>query len=249
MDMFQKEVTQKIEEEWKGKLVQLREEMDSERRRELEDKHNLWEKQKEEEIKELQERLDQDHKSEVESLRSRFRLAISTTTMERSPSDSSLEKSQVQKDVVELSKHEEAIANLQQHFEVEKKQLVAQARETEKQIWETKLQSTVEKLANKYENQMAEFTAKLSREHQDHCENLKSRVHAEKQVTFNQAVEQVSREKGFIVESLQKEKEELVIQLQQEKERLESIIEERVDVSSDNGRLLKEALEKEKLAW
>ncbi|XP_076341082.1 uncharacterized protein LOC143241742 [Tachypleus tridentatus] len=234
---------------WKNKLVQLREEMDSECKRELEDKHILWEKQKEEEIKALQGWLDQVHKSELESLRSRFRLAMSTTTMERSPSDSSLEKSHVQKDETELNTCEGILTNLQHQVEIDKEQLLAEARETEKQIWETKLQSTVEELADKYENQMAELAARLSREHKDHCEGLKARIHAEKQVTFNQAVEQVSREKDYIVESLQKEKAELVMQLRQEKERLESIVQERLDVTSGEGQLPEKENREEKMKF
>ncbi|XP_076340910.1 uncharacterized protein LOC143241619 [Tachypleus tridentatus] len=249
MEMFQEEITKTVEEKWKNKLVQLREEMDSECKRELEDKHILWEKQKEEEIKALQGWLDQVHKSELESLRSRFRLAMSTTTMERSPSDSSLEKSHVQKDETELNTCEGILTNLQHQVEIDKEQLIAEARETEKQIWETKLQSTVEELADKYENQMAELAARLSREHKDHCEGLKARIHAEKQVTFNQAVEQVSREKDYIVESLQKEKAELVMQLRQEKERLESIVQERLDVTSGEGQLLEKENREEKMKF
>jgi len=45
-------------------------------------------------LKELSERLTHTYKTEVEGLRSRFRL-MATTSMERSPSDSSLEKIEV----------------------------------------------------------------------------------------------------------------------------------------------------------
>lgn len=45
-------------------------------------------------LKELSERLTHSYKTELEGLRSRFRL-MATTSMERSPSDSSLEKIEV----------------------------------------------------------------------------------------------------------------------------------------------------------
>lgn len=60
----------------------------------LEEQRLEWEREKEKCIKELVEKLNQEHKIELEGLRSRFRL-MATASMERSPSDSSLEKIEV----------------------------------------------------------------------------------------------------------------------------------------------------------
>jgi RB1-inducible coiled-coil protein 1 len=61
---------------------------------------------------ELKEQLDSGHKNEIESLRHRFKLAISTTSIERTPSESSLEK--VQLDIVDQLAQDREINRLKQ---------------------------------------------------------------------------------------------------------------------------------------
>jgi RB1-inducible coiled-coil protein 1 len=61
---------------------------------------------------ELKEQLSSGHKNEIESLRHRFKLAISTTSIERTPSESSLEK--VQLDIVDQLAQDREINRLKQ---------------------------------------------------------------------------------------------------------------------------------------
>ncbi|XP_018903400.1 uncharacterized protein Atg17 isoform X2 [Bemisia tabaci] len=90
--------------------------------------------EKEAALKELGDRLNLDHKREMEGLRSRYRL-YACTNMERSPSDSSLEKIE-RSDVIEIANHEKIISQLQSDFMMEKEKLVSEEREK----WVTKLE-------------------------------------------------------------------------------------------------------------
>ncbi|XP_055711061.1 RB1-inducible coiled-coil protein 1 isoform X2 [Phlebotomus papatasi] len=86
-----------VVEEMDGKVKNLMEATEDYRMREA--KVN---EEKEKVIKEITEKLTRDHKSELESLRSRYRLM---TSIERSPSDTSLEKIE-RPDLLEMSGHE-----------------------------------------------------------------------------------------------------------------------------------------------
>lgn len=86
-----------VVEEMDGKVKSLMEATEDYRMREA--KVN---EEKERVIKEITEKLTRDHKSELESLRSRYRLM---TSIERSPSDTSLEKIE-RPDLLEMSGHE-----------------------------------------------------------------------------------------------------------------------------------------------
>ncbi|KAH9515961.1 Autophagy- protein 11 [Dermatophagoides farinae] len=66
--------------------------------------------EKDRQIQKLRDQLNFDHKNELESLRQRFKLAISTTSIERTASETSLEK--VQLDIVDQSAQEKEIQKL-----------------------------------------------------------------------------------------------------------------------------------------
>ncbi|XP_075678502.1 autophagy-related 17 [Dermatophagoides pteronyssinus] len=81
--------------------------------------------EKDRQIQRLREQLLFDHKNELESLRQRFKLAISTTSIERTASETSLEK--VQLDIVDQSAQEKEIQKL-------KSMLIEQRNEYEQTI-------------------------------------------------------------------------------------------------------------------
>lgn len=80
-------------------------------------------------VKEIKEKLQHEHKNEMESLRCKFKLM---TNMERSPSDTSLEKIE-RPDILEISEHEAILSQLKQNFELEKEKAVKEAVELERQ--------------------------------------------------------------------------------------------------------------------
>lgn len=80
----------------------------------LEIKVNAANTHKEAAIKELKEKLRHDYKNEMESLRCKFKLM---TSMERSPSDTSLEKIE-RPDIIDIAYHETIISQLKDNFEV-----------------------------------------------------------------------------------------------------------------------------------
>ncbi|XP_017485725.1 PREDICTED: RB1-inducible coiled-coil protein 1 [Rhagoletis zephyria] len=87
------------------------------------------------------EELLHEHKSEIESLRCRYKLM---TSMELSPSETSLEKlerppSNIDQNVIDRSEHEAIVSQLRTTFESEKEKAIAAAVEIERTIWQTKL--------------------------------------------------------------------------------------------------------------
>ena len=65
-------------------------------------------------VKEMKEKLRHEYKNEMESLRCKFKLM---TSMERSPSDTSLEKIE-RPDIIDIAYHETIISQLKENFEV-----------------------------------------------------------------------------------------------------------------------------------
>ncbi|XP_028039765.1 RB1-inducible coiled-coil protein 1 isoform X1 [Bombyx mandarina] len=94
---------------------------------------------KQKEIKELQEKMHMDYKAEIESLRSRFRL-VALTNMDRSPSESSLEKIE-RTDVIEITNHNAIVMQTKENAEVEKEEAVRQAVAKCEDEWKQKLES------------------------------------------------------------------------------------------------------------
>lgn len=79
-------------------------------------------------VKEVKEKLLSDHRNEIESLRCKFKLM---TSMERSPSDTSLEKIE-RPDIIDIASHEAIVNQLRENFDEELKIAVRNAVEKSK---------------------------------------------------------------------------------------------------------------------
>jgi RB1-inducible coiled-coil protein 1 len=85
--------------------------------------------QREAAIKEVKEKMHNDHRNEIESLRCKFKLM---TSMERSPSDTSLEKIE-RPDIIDITSHEAIIEQMKENFEEEKSNAIKAAIEKDRQ--------------------------------------------------------------------------------------------------------------------
>lgn len=95
---------------------------------ELEQRISQQTVQREAAVKEVKEKLLNDHRNEIESLRCKFKLM---TSMERSPSDTSLEKIE-RPDIIDIASHEAIINQMKENFEEEKQNAVKNAIEKER---------------------------------------------------------------------------------------------------------------------
>lgn len=100
-------------------------------------------------IKELSEKLVREHKAEIESIRSRFRL-MSITKMERSPSESNLDGIE-RGESKELANHEAIILQLKENYEIEKQKAVSAAVLQESRKWEIILNEKLGEMKTKHE--------------------------------------------------------------------------------------------------
>uniref|UniRef100_A0A2A4KA47 RB1-inducible coiled-coil protein 1 n=1 Tax=Heliothis virescens TaxID=7102 RepID=A0A2A4KA47_HELVI len=133
-------------QETKNLLEKTREEIQG-----FEKKLEDIEAQKQKEIKELQEKMHMDYKAEIESLRSRFRL-VALTNMDRSPSESSLEKIE-RADVIEISSHTAIVMQTKENAEVEKEEAVREAVAKVEAEWKIKLEAEVAAITSKYDSE------------------------------------------------------------------------------------------------
>lgn len=101
-----------------------------ERIRELEKKLSSVEIEHQKTIKEETEKLQLECKTQLETIRSRFKL-MAASTMERSPSDSSLEKIE-RIDMIELVNHETILEQAKKDLEIEKEEAIRLAIEHER---------------------------------------------------------------------------------------------------------------------
>ncbi|XP_011196973.2 RB1-inducible coiled-coil protein 1 [Zeugodacus cucurbitae] len=106
----------------------------------LNEKLSSAELEKERAVASAREELLHEHKSEIESLRCRYKLM---TSMELSPSETSLEKLErpppnIEQNTIDRSEHELIIAQLRASFETEKEKAIAAALDVERAIWQTK---------------------------------------------------------------------------------------------------------------
>ncbi|XP_050675429.1 RB1-inducible coiled-coil protein 1 isoform X2 [Leptidea sinapis] len=141
-----------------------------------------FETQKVKDIKDMQEKMHLEYKAEIESLRSRFRLVALTNNMDRSPSESSLEKIE-RTDMIEISHHNSIVMQTKENAEVEKEQAVRQSLEKCTAEWEQKLSAEITLIKAKYE--------------------------AEKQVTINDVTRRLLSEKDRQLELL-REREQML---------------------------------------
>ncbi|KAM7361657.1 autophagy-related 17 isoform 2-T2 [Cochliomyia hominivorax] len=103
---------------------------------ELKDKLKSLDAEKEQAVMEAREKLIHEHKTEIESLRQRFKLM---TSMERSPSDLSLEANPLADNVIEKHVHDTLLSQLRSELELEKEKSIAAAVERERSIWQSKI--------------------------------------------------------------------------------------------------------------
>ncbi|KAJ0181720.1 hypothetical protein K1T71_002442 [Dendrolimus kikuchii] len=140
------------------------------------------EAQKQKEIKDMQEKMHMDYKADIESLRSRFRL-VALTNMDRSPSESSLEKIE-RTDVIEITNHNAIVMQTKENAEVEKEEAVRQAVVKCEAEWKQRL-----------EEELSLF---------------KSKGDPEKQVSLNEATRRLLSEKDRQLE-LCREREQVLV--------------------------------------
>ncbi|CAD0196283.1 unnamed protein product [Chrysodeixis includens] len=160
-----KEVLEKTREEIKG----------------FESKLEDIEAQKQKEIRDLQEKMHMDYKAEIESLRSRFRL-VALTNMDRSPSESSLEKIE-RTDVIEISSHNAIVMQTKENAEVEKEEAVREAVAKAEAEWKAKLEAEVAAATAKQDTEkqlttsmsMNDVTRRLLSEKERQIEALRER--------------------------------------------------------------------------
>ncbi|KAL0894622.1 hypothetical protein ABMA27_013184 [Loxostege sticticalis] len=148
---------------------------------EFEKKLEEIEVHKQKEIKEMQEKMHMDYKAEIESMRSRFRL-VALTNMDRSPSESSLEKIE-RTDVIEITSHNAIVMQTKENAEVEKEEAVREAVTKAEAEWKAKME------------------AELA--------SMKAVLETEKQVTINEVTRRLLSEKNRQLESL-REREQVL---------------------------------------
>lgn len=115
---------------------------------ELKKRIDSFDEAKEKLVKDTKDELQKEYKAEMDSIRSRFKLM---SLMERSPSDSSLEK--IDHNVIELGNHNAILQQLRDDLAAEKELAVKNAIEQEKNKWENKFE--LEKIRNEAEKQVS----------------------------------------------------------------------------------------------
>ncbi|KAG5869946.1 hypothetical protein JTB14_026467 [Gonioctena quinquepunctata] len=159
-------------------LTELRENVDKnaeehartikELQRQIEDK----ELEKERNIKELTDRLNRDHKAEIENIRSRFKLM----TMERSPSETNLEKSG---EFSSMPNHSTLLLQMTENFELDKEKAVNEALVMEREKWEKLLAVRVQDMETRFEEEkealLQDVAGKISEEKDAQIDVLRER--------------------------------------------------------------------------
>ncbi|KAK4880673.1 hypothetical protein RN001_008819 [Aquatica leii] len=104
---------------------------------------------KEQSIQKIKETLNREHKAEIESMRSRFRL-MSFSKIDRSPSDPNLDKVE-RTENKETNQHEAIILQIKQNCEFEKEKAINAAIIQESRKWETIFNEKLEEVKLKFE--------------------------------------------------------------------------------------------------
>ncbi|XP_055541305.1 RB1-inducible coiled-coil protein 1 isoform X2 [Wyeomyia smithii] len=178
-------------------------------------------------IQEAIEQLEHKHKTDIESLRCRYKLM---TSMDRSPSDTSLEKIE-KPDMIDIASHEQLLAQAREDFNREKERAIKTAIEEERQRWELSQQQkslaqpqrsmgsspgtptgshdVYKRILEEKERQLDELRDKevhLLRENQRYKETIQSLTDPElcsNQIIFKQQVELLEREKLQLANELE----------------------------------------------
>nr|CAI5837016.1 unnamed protein product [Callosobruchus analis] len=128
--------------------------------------------EKEKMVREVTDRLNREHKAEIENIRSRFKLM----TMERSPSDTSLEKSG---EFSSLSSHTTLLAQMAENFELDKEKAINEALKEEREKWEKVIAARVKEMERKFEEEkdilLKDLARKVSEEKEKQIDVLRER--------------------------------------------------------------------------
>ncbi|XP_044742311.1 RB1-inducible coiled-coil protein 1 isoform X2 [Chrysoperla carnea] len=179
-------------------------------------------------LQQLREQMQREHQSEIESLRSRFRL-MTVANMERSPSDTSLERID-RIDVIELINHESIIAQLKENLIQQQEDAVKKAIEEEQEKWSTKLDMLTVKFQDERHMIISDSIRKLREDKDKQIEALMLREEALSRECrkYKEVIQQLTDDDGLKnnpVESQQQETKSLlekIDQLQQDRCRLEA---------------------------
>lgn len=177
-------------------------------------------------IQEAVEQLEHKHKTEIESLRCRYKLM---TSMDRSPSDTSLEKIE-KPDMIDISSHEQLLAQAREDFNREKERAIKAAIEEERQRWEsvqtlrpqsrsmasspgtpTGSSDIYRRILEEKERQLDELRDKenhLQKENQRYRETIQSLTDPElcsNQTNFKDRIETLEKEKQQLTKELEKQ--------------------------------------------
>ncbi|CAB3385660.1 Hypothetical predicted protein [Cloeon dipterum] len=174
------ELSSKMRCEAELELARQVTELQAEAQTRLEQTLNNAEAERKAAIKEVTDRLNREHRLELEGLRSRFKM-VHASQMERSPSDTSLEKIE-RGDLIELAAHEAALTALRQEMSREQELAVQEGEARERK----RLQAELDR----------------ERAHQ-------MRSEAAKQVSFNEALRRVAADKDRQLDNLRQERDQL----------------------------------------
>jgi RB1-inducible coiled-coil protein 1 len=131
--------------------------------------------EKEKSIKDITERLKNDHRGEIESIRARFKLM----TMERSPSENSLEKIE-RGDYPSITNHETLLMQMTENFESEKEVAVSDAVNKESQRWQKIVEEKVKQMEQDFQEQktfiLQDVQAKFLQDQDKQMEMLREQI-------------------------------------------------------------------------
>ncbi|KAJ8977506.1 hypothetical protein NQ317_017124 [Molorchus minor] len=114
------------------------------------------EAEKEKYLKEVTDRLNREHKAEIENIRTRFKLM----TTERSPSETNLEKSG---DFSSLPKDTTLLVQMTENFELDKERAVNEATQKEQQKWQKMLEDKIKQLEDKFDSEKQDLIQDVAR--------------------------------------------------------------------------------------
>ncbi|XP_018336632.1 RB1-inducible coiled-coil protein 1 isoform X2 [Agrilus planipennis] len=115
--------------------------------------------EKEQSIKEITDKLNRDHKDEIDNIRSRFKL-MSIAKLDRSPTEP-LESPD--HDFKEPPSHEALILQIKQNYENDKAKAIKEAIELESKRWAKILDDKVKELSNKFENEKQKLVEEVAK--------------------------------------------------------------------------------------
>lgn len=184
---------------------------------ELKERMKSHESEKEQAVSEAREKLIHEHKTELESLRQRFKLM---TSMERSPSDLSLETSPLNENVIERHVHESILSQLRNDLEAEKEKAIKAAIELERSIWQSKIfplnsesvmanVSILKDMLEEKERQLEQLREKdliLTKENYQLKTRLDALTNEEGNSWLKEKIDYLNRDKNRLEEELNQEK-------------------------------------------